>query len=675
MKCPKSGTEFEYGRFCPECGEKMIAGDGVIAPTKTDNPVADTFDSASDSVAKSGTPASKSIEIDSTKAQLSNHLYTDNLTLAASESEEKLPVTPTIKKNKAKIIIPVIAAVVLIAAAVAVFLLDPFGFAKKKIVGEWELEGDPSIVYSFNEDGSGKYEDTNLPFVWNIEKKKLTIEFSGEDCLISMYGEEDFRKYFRNTEENSDYGKCVSFFDIKKDGNRFLFTCTDSQPDSAYKENVLLDFQELSENNDKTDDEDELDKLLLESLIVLYKEALKELFLGNYEKNDVIVLVEKGTYQKETTEKAHKSNEGKNVDFRDEFTFEKALNNGEDVTGKTVTFIVKAVKPDSILGFNLWSGEHLNFVSDSDPGTEKGQVVTAKITSAEKWGKYSWELHYDIIEVDGKKPAVTTTVVTTTAVPEEVEKAHKANEGKSVYYRDEVAFENALNSGDDVTGKTVTFIVNSVHPDSILGFNLWSGEHLNFVSDSDPEIKAGQAVTAKITKAKKWDSESWELHYNIIEVDGKKPVVTTTVTTTKKETTTVPVTTTVPETTTAATTTQSNKTYNAAELMAGTWYNPKTTEIYYLKGDGTGIIEFPVSGSNNRYRVNAKWSVSDNTVKIWYREKEAIEAAYGYEFAREYVKTYGDKMDTDYYQLATDDKTFALVNLNDRQNGTLYKQK
>ena len=656
MKCPKCGAEFEHGCFCPGCGAKMIDDSEIVEQAKTNTPVADTDESAVDKVAQANTVEAETAEaeISEPKVQFSEPL---------SAIGEHLPVIPTPKKSKAKFIIPAIAAVVLIAAAAAVFLLDPFGFAKKRIVGEWETEDDPGIIYIFNEDGTGEYEDYNCPFTWTVKKNELIIEFSGFDVVSSWYGDEAESEV--NTE--IDYGKCVNYFDVTKNGDRLVLTCTDSIPDAAFEKELTVNTDDLKEDENY----DDLDNLFVDFLETL----LDDLFNGSYNKNDEVVLVEKGAYQKKVTEKAHQSNEGKNVDFRDEFTFEKALNNGEDVTGKTVTFIVKAVKPDSILGFNLWSGEHLNFVSDSDPGTEKGQVVTAKITSAEKWGKYSWELHYDIIEVDGKKPAVTTTVVTTTAVPEEVEKAHKANEGKSVYYRDEVAFENALNSGDDVTGKTVTFIVNSVHPDSILGFNLWSGEHLNFVSDSDPEIKAGQAVTAKITKAEKWDSESWELHYNIIEVDGKKPVVTTTVTTTKKETTTVPVTTTVPETTTAATTTQSNKTYNAAELMAGTWYNPKTTEIYYLKGDGTGVIEFPVSGSNNRYRVNAKWSVSDNTVKIWYREKEMIEKVYGYDFAREYVKTYGDKMDTDYYQLATDDTNFALVNLNDRQNGTLYKQK
>lgn len=670
MYCPKCGANIESGNFCPMCGERMIAGDEIAEPIKTDNHSAEASVPVADIINEPETPVYESAENDSAEVPASNHLSTDDLTLASPAAEEQLPVIPTPKKSKAKFLIPVIAVIVFIAAAAAVLILDPFGFGKKKIVGEWELEGDPGIIYTFNEDGTGKYEDSNFPFIWNIERNKLTIEFSGEDCLISIFGEEDFRKYYCNSkEENSDYGKCVNFFDISKDGDRILLTCTDSQPDKSYNENILLDFQELSEDNEKLDDEDEE---LLKALIEYYKEVLKEFFLGAYEKDEQIILVEKGTGQKNAIEKAHEANENLNVDYRDEVAFESALNNGENAVGKTVTFIVCAVKPESSLGFNLWSGEHLNFVTDSDPGIREGQAVTARITSVEKIDSDSWKLHYSIIEVDGEKPVETTTVTTTVAVKREIEKAHKANEGKNVYYRDEVAFETALNNGENVVGKTVTFVVSSVKPDSILGFDLWSGEHLNFVTDSDPGIREGQVVTAKIKSVSTWGEESWELHYDIIEVDGKKPIVTTTAATTKKEeTTTVKKTT----TTTTITTTKEAINYNASELMSGTWYNPKTTEIYYLKGNGTGVIDFADSSTGNRYRVNAKWSVSNNTVKIWYREKELVETVYGYDAAEEYVKTYGDQMDTDYYQLATDNTDFALVNLNDRQNGTLYKQK
>ncbi len=67
------------------------------------------------------------------------------------------------------------------------------------------------------------------------------------------------------------------------------------------------------------------------------------------------------------------------VDYESAADFESALNNGEDLTGKTVTFTVKAIAPDSAFGFNLQAGEHLNFCSTTNPGVKEGDTVTAKV--------------------------------------------------------------------------------------------------------------------------------------------------------------------------------------------------------------------------------------------------------------------------------------------------------
>ena len=52
------------------------------------------------------------------------------------------------------------------------------------------------------------------------------------------------------------------------------------------------------------------------------------------------------------------------VDYRTGEAFEAALNAGEDCVGKTVSFEVVGVKPDSALGFNPWGAAHLNIFSD-----------------------------------------------------------------------------------------------------------------------------------------------------------------------------------------------------------------------------------------------------------------------------------------------------------------------
>ena len=62
------------------------------------------------------------------------------------------------------------------------------------------------------------------------------------------------------------------------------------------------------------------------------------------------------------------------------------------------------------------------------------------------------------------------------------------------------AFETALNAGDDLTGKTVTFTVNELVPDSAFGYNLQTGEHLNFCSSNNPGVKEGDSVTVKVTE-------------------------------------------------------------------------------------------------------------------------------------------------------------------------------
>lgn len=60
--------------------------------------------------------------------------------------------------------------------------------------------------------------------------------------------------------------------------------------------------------------------------------------------------------------------------------------------------------------------------------------------------------------------------------------------------------EAALNSGKDVTGKTVSFTVKEYEPASFFGYNMQAGEHLNFCSSSDPHVSAGDQVTVKVVE-------------------------------------------------------------------------------------------------------------------------------------------------------------------------------
>lgn len=85
------------------------------------------------------------------------------------------------------------------------------------------------------------------------------------------------------------------------------------------------------------------------------------------------------------------------IDFADEAVFETALNNGENLEGKVVTFTALEIHPDSVLGFNVWAGEHLNFVSQRNPDIAVGDLVTVKATTIENQ-LGSWVIHYEKIE-------------------------------------------------------------------------------------------------------------------------------------------------------------------------------------------------------------------------------------------------------------------------------------
>ncbi len=67
-------------------------------------------------------------------------------------------------------------------------------------------------------------------------------------------------------------------------------------------------------------------------------------------------------------------------------------------------------------------------------------------------------------------------------------------------YGDAEAFEAALNRGEDLEGKTVQFTVLEYHPDSALGYDLWAGEHLNFVSSGNPKAKEGDTLAVRATE-------------------------------------------------------------------------------------------------------------------------------------------------------------------------------
>ena len=126
-------------------------------------------------------------------------------------------------------------------------------------------------------------------------------------------------------------------------------------------------------------------------------------------------------------------------------------------------------------------------------------------------------------------------------------------------YGDAESFEAALNEGKNLEGKVVRFIAGEFHPQSKLGYNVWAGEHLNFVSSRNPDIQEGDTVTVKTTTIENM-AGSWVINYEKVE---NAVITADTVTYSKPKETTAATTTAKPKTTTTATTTAKEETTEA----------------------------------------------------------------------------------------------------------------
>lgn len=91
---------------------------------------------------------------------------------------------------------------------------------------------------------------------------------------------------------------------------------------------------------------------------------------------------------------------------------------------------------------------------------------------------------------------------------------------KNIDYGDETAFEDALNSGVNVTGKIVRFKVRE-YATPPAGYNLHAGKHLNFVSFTNPGVSTGDTITVKVTKVQSSGDGIWSIWYKKVK-NGKE---------------------------------------------------------------------------------------------------------------------------------------------------------
>lgn len=88
------------------------------------------------------------------------------------------------------------------------------------------------------------------------------------------------------------------------------------------------------------------------------------------------------------------------IDYSNEKDFEKDLNDGKKVNGKVVKFLVNDYKPNSALGINTWSGEHLNFISNYDVDVKKGDFVIGRVIEEPSKVLGSWSIKYLVLRVE-----------------------------------------------------------------------------------------------------------------------------------------------------------------------------------------------------------------------------------------------------------------------------------
>lgn len=109
------------------------------------------------------------------------------------------------------------------------------------------------------------------------------------------------------------------------------------------------------------------------------------------------------------------------IDYANAQSFEKALNDGVKVKGKIVQFDVVEYKPDSALGINCWSGEHLNFISKEELDVGKGSIIVGRITEETSKTLGSWKIPYEVLSIGGEKVESDTTQPSDTEEPSDTQ--------------------------------------------------------------------------------------------------------------------------------------------------------------------------------------------------------------------------------------------------------------
>lgn len=179
----------------------------------------------------------------------------------------------------------------------------------------------------------------------------------------------------------------------------------------------------------------------------------------------------------------------------------------------------------------------------------------------------------------------------------------------SLDYTDAESFEDALNNDEDVEGTVVKFELKDYKPDSAFGVNFLAGEHLNFMSETEYDVKQGDTVICQITEEPYKVLGAWIIDCDILSIQKTTETETTTpessvestvITTAEKTLTNTATTKKIKETLTASVT---KNPITTMKVQTTTAVTEKPRAVYYSTNDyetakkgNTGVYSYKNTG-------------------------------------------------------------------------------
>lgn len=397
MKCSKCGAELsEDTKFCSYCGRKIEVTPPPIVEETEIPPIPDVENvkEQKQEKAKSDAPKSFSDKAKDKGIEIWNKLSLYGKVTTVSIAVFVLLCLVALLAGKTA---AVVIAIVQIAMAVVSILMHKgvIRLEQKKLWLKWLVLAVAILFTALNV----------MSYSWGTKtpstgQNPSSTNHSSEDNVEQIdWGNITLSKVLPEPQSN--------MMDLLHNGDDWLNVTVYDISENDYLEYVRW----CKEDYGFTVDSDSFDDYFYAynqegyCLTLLYTETSKELSINL----DVPM---------STTENPASETDNK-LDYADAASFEKALNDGVKVNGKIIQFDVVEYKPDSALGINCWSGEHLNFISEEELDIGKGNIIVGRIIEEPTKTLGSWVIHYEVLSIDGEKIEGETTDSTDSTEPED----------------------------------------------------------------------------------------------------------------------------------------------------------------------------------------------------------------------------------------------------------------